>query len=134
MSHLPPDPMHPTMADSGFGDEHPIRPESRTLVMLCHLLGLSGYLIPFGHIIGPLVLWVLKKDEDPDVDIAGRESVNFAISITIYALVGVLLAVVGVGFCILFVLPVLHAVLIVIATVKAADSRHWRYPMTIHML
>lgn len=134
MTHLPPDPMHPTMADAGTDEPHLIPRETRTLVMLCHLLGLSGYAIPFGHIIGPMVLWLIKKDECVDVDIAGRESLNFAISITIWGVIGVVLAFAGIGFCILFVMPVLHAVPIIIATVRANDGRHWRYPMTIRML
>ena len=51
--------------------------------MFCHLLGFANYLIPLGGILGPLVLWMLKKDESRDVDEQGRESVNFQITMAI---------------------------------------------------
>jgi uncharacterized Tic20 family protein len=131
MSNLPPDsfdPVHP-----GSGDAEIPRNE-RTMVMLCHLLGLSGYIVPFGHLIGPLVVWLVKKDESVAVDIAGRESVNFAITITIVGIVGFVLVFFGIGICILLVLPVLHAVPIIIAAIKASDGRQWRYPVNIRLV
>lgn len=128
MSHLPPESFDPDHLGSSVAS---IPRDERTMVMLCHLLGLSGYLVPFGHLIGPLVVWLVKKDESVSVDIAGRESVNFAITITIVGIVGFILVFFGVGICILLVLPVLHAVPIIIAAIKANDGRQWRYPGNI---
>lgn len=54
---------------------------------ICHLSGFCGYIIPFGNLIVPLIIWSAKKDEMPLVDIHGKEAINFQISITIYALV-----------------------------------------------
>ena len=56
--------------------------------MLCHLSSLAGSVIPFGNIVGPLVVWLIKKDEYAFVDDQGKESLNFQISITIYTVVG----------------------------------------------
>ena len=53
--------------------------------MLCHLSALSVFIgIPFGNILGPLIVWLLKREEDPFIDEQGRESLNFQISMSIY--------------------------------------------------
>jgi len=116
------------------GDEPLIPRDERSLVMLCHLLSLAGYVVPFGNIIGPLVLWLVKKDESLHVDLAGRESLNFQITLTIIAVVAVILVLVGIGICIFVVLPIYHIVCVIVATIKANDGHHWRYPMTIRLL
>ena len=58
--------------------------EEKNYAMLAHLLALAGLILPFGSIIGPLVIWLIKKDESPFVDKNGKESLNFQISTTIY--------------------------------------------------
>ena len=55
--------------------------EERTFAMLCHLLVFSGYFIPFGNIIGPLIIWIVKRDDHPLVNDQGKEVLNFQISI-----------------------------------------------------
>ena len=54
----------------------------RTWIMLCHLSSLAGFAFPFGHIVGPLILWLAKKDEDPEVREHGRQALNFQITLT----------------------------------------------------
>ncbi|MFZ5643513.1 MAG: DUF4870 domain-containing protein [Bacillota bacterium] len=102
--------------------------------MFCHLGGLCGYFIPFGNIIVPLVLWLIKKEEYLAVNYHGREALNFNISITIYALVGALLCLILIGFVFLFVLAVFQIVLIIIATIEANKGNHYRYPLTIRFI
>src|SRR5262245_2186770 len=60
---------------------------SRTFEVLCHVLAFAGLIIPFGNIIGPLVIWLMKKGESPSVDAHGKESLNFQISMTIWTLI-----------------------------------------------
>ena len=56
-----------------------------TTGMLCHLLSLTLLIgVPLGNILGPLIIWLIKRDEDPFVDLCGKESLNFQISMTIY--------------------------------------------------
>ena len=101
----------------------------------CHVGALSLYLgIPFGHIIVPLVIWLIKKNEFPFVEEQGRESLNFQISMTIYALITGLLAFAFIGFFIFPVLIVLHVVFIVIAIVKTNKGESYRYPFTIRII
>ena len=106
-----------------------------TWATLCHVGALSMYLgIPFGHIIVPLVIWLIKKNEFPFVEDQGRESLNFQISMTIYGLIAGLLAFAFIGFLIIPVLIVVHVVFIVIAIVKTNNGESYRYPITIRII
>lgn len=120
---------------------------SNTLGMLCHLLALSGLLgVPFGHILGPLIMWLIKKDECPFVDECGKEALNFNISMTIYASALILVAIptiiipfLGVlilGLAILGVLSIffIGLVLVIIAALKANEGINYQYPLTIRFL
>jgi hypothetical protein len=116
------------------GELGAISKDERTLAMLCHLLSFSFVVIPLGNILGPLVLWLVKKDEMAFVDRHGRAVLNFQITYTIVVLVAVLLVFVGVGICILAALPVLHLITGIIGAVRAQDGRPYTYPMAIPFL
>jgi len=103
--------------------------------MLCHLTALSLYIgIPFGNIIGPLVVWLLKKDDIGFVDSQGRESLNFQICMTIYALIAWLLTALFIGYILLVVLAIANIVLVIIASVTAYKGRGYRYPFIYRFL
>ena len=123
----------------------PLPPESAEMVpvlssdvtniaMLCHLLALTAYVTGVGHIIGPLILWLIKKDDHPFIDEAGKESINFQISMTIYMLIAVPTLCIGIGFVVLPALGILDTVLTIVAAVKTANGEHYRYPLTIRFL
>lgn len=103
--------------------------------MLCHLAGLTTYLgIPFGNIIAPLIIWVVKKDNNPVVMTEGRESLNFNISFTIYGLLAGLLCYALIGFALLPVVLVVHIVLIVKAVLRANKGEPVHYPLTLRII
>jgi len=106
----------------------------RELGMLTHLLAFAGMAMPFGSIVGPLVIWLMKKDESKFLDQCGRAVLNFQISYVIWSFAALVLCFVLIGFPILFVLPVLNIVFTIIAAVKARDGIVWNYPMTIKFL
>jgi uncharacterized Tic20 family protein len=63
----------------------PPSPESQARMwnMLCHLSALAGFIgIPFGNILGPLIVWQIKKNEFPSVDVHGKAALNFQITVT----------------------------------------------------
>src|ERR1035438_7123864 len=68
----------------------PASPESQARMwnMLCHLSALAGFVIPFGNILGPLIIWQIKKNEFPSVDIHGKAALNFQITVIIAVFVG----------------------------------------------
>ena len=106
-----------------------------TWATFCHVSALSLYLgIPFGHIVAPLIIWLIKKNEFPFVDEQGKESLNFQISMTIYGIIVFLLCYVFIGFVLLPVFVIAHIALIVIAIVKTNKGENYRYPFTIRII
>ncbi|HEY8394772.1 MAG TPA: DUF4870 domain-containing protein, partial [Thermaerobacter sp.] len=68
---------------------------SRTWAVLCHLAALAWWILPgLGHLLGPFVVWLIKRGDDDFVDAHGKEAINFQISATIYGLVLMVAAVV----------------------------------------
>jgi uncharacterized Tic20 family protein len=102
--------------------------------MFCHLAALAGFVIPFGNIIGPLIIWLVKKDESAYVDKQGKESLNFQISVSIYAVISAILALVLIGFLLLIVIGIATLILIVVAAIKASNREDFQYPLTIRFI
>src|SRR4051812_12916572 len=76
--------------------------DEKMWAMLSHLTSLSGYLIvPFGNVLAPLIIWLIKKDTMPFVDDQAKESLNFQITLTIGMLVSAILTLVCVGYFLL---------------------------------
>ncbi len=100
-----------------------------------HASALLGVFLHFpGHLIPPLIIWLAKRDESPELDAHGKEAINFQISMLIYNAIAAVFCLVLVGFFFLAVLWVLNAVLVIIAAIKASDGEFYRYPMTIRFL
>ena len=119
----------------------PATNDDTTWGMLCHISALAGFVIPFGNIIGPVVVWVLKKDQSSFVDAHGKEAINFNISYTIYfvalAIIGFILTFILIGFLVFMLMPVLGLavlVLMVIAAIKASKGEMYQYPFVIRFL
>lgn len=109
--------------------------QANTWAMFCHLSALSLFTgIPLGHIIAPLIIWLIKKDEFPFVDEQGKESLNFQISMTIYGAVAGLLCLALVGFVLLPIIVVADIVLIIVASVKTNQGEKYQYPFTIRFI
>ncbi|NLJ11777.1 MAG: DUF4870 domain-containing protein [Gammaproteobacteria bacterium] len=108
--------------------------EAKQWAMLTHLAAFAAFLIPFGNIIGPLLVWQLKKDLGPFVEYNGKEAVNFQITVAIAAVVCFILIFALVGALLLPVLGLVWLVFTIIAGVKANDGVTYRYPMTIRFI
>ena len=102
--------------------------------MLCHLSSLLGFVIPFGNIVGPLVIWALKKQEFPTVDSHGKESLNFQITLTIAGIIAAILCFVLIGFLLLPAILLAWVILTVIASIKANNGELYQYPFTIRLI
>lgn len=123
----------------GSGDAN-----SRNLAMACHLLAFAGYVVPFGHIIGPLVLWLMKRERDPFVDHHGKEALNFQISMTIFAVAAGLIFATSVltlrelgfllGFSLVGAVMIFDLVFTVIAATKASSGIAYRYPLSLRLV
>lgn len=111
-----------------------LAPEHRNWAMACHLAAFAGYFIPFGHILGPLVVLLFKGESHPFVNAQGREALNFQISITLYLLVAALLIAVVIGVFLIAALALFDFIFIIVATVKAKNGETYRYPLTIRFI
>lgn len=106
-----------------------------TMGMLCHLLSLTQLLgVPLGNILGPLIVWLIKRDEDPFADLCGKESLNFQISMTIYMIISGILILVFIGFFMVIALMILNIVYTIIAAIKASEGTSYTYPFTIRFI
>jgi uncharacterized protein len=132
----PPQPVTapPAQPESTPGSSSGLSKDSLNMGMLCHLLALSGLIIPLGNVLGPLVIWLMKKDSDPYVDEQGKESVNFQISVAIYMFVSLLLMMIVIGFFLIFVVAIGSLVLTIIGAIKASKGEPWRYPLTLRLI
>ncbi len=107
----------------------------RTWAAFIHASALLGVFIHFpGHLLGPLILWLVKRDDAPELDAHGTEAVNFQISMLIYNAVAAVFCLVLVGFFFLAVLWVLNAVFVIIAAIQASDGKFYRYPISIRFI
>lgn len=102
--------------------------------MLCHLLAFSGLIIPLGHILGPLILWLVKKDSMPMVNEHGKESVNFQITLTIVGVVCGITAFLIVPILIAIVVAIAAIVLVIMKAIKANEGQSVRYPYTLRLI
>ena len=91
-----------------------------------------------GHILGPLIIWLVKKPESPAIDVVGRNVLNFQISWTIWMFVAVIVAFVGSCLIIPIVLPIglsiAWIVFVIIGAMKASKGEAYTFPLTIKML
>jgi uncharacterized protein len=107
----------------------------RTWTALCHASALFGVFFHFpGHLLGPLIVWLAKRDDSPEIDAHGKEALNFQISMLIYNAVAAIFCLVLIGFVFLAVLWVLNVVFAIIASIQASDGKFYRYPMTIRFI
>jgi uncharacterized protein len=112
--------------------------QSRLWGMLCHLTALLGLIgIPFGHLAGPFIVWILKRDVYPFVREQGIESLNFQLSMTLYiALAGAFLYLtkLGLGMILIFVMAPINALLVILASLTTYRGESYTYPFKIRFI
>ena len=107
----------------------------RTWCVLAHATALAGFLVPWaGHIVGPLIIWLAKHADSPEIDAHSKESLNFQISMLIYNAIAAILCLVLIGFVILGVLHILNVIFVIIASIQASEGKLYRYPLAIRFL
>jgi len=118
----------------------------RNWAVACHLAALLVFTpVPFGNIVGPLIVWLIKRNDSSAIDEHGKESLNFQISLSLYLLLAAAiilpLCFLLVGFLLLpflillaILLPVLGTIFCIIGAVKASDGVPYRYPFTLRLI
>jgi uncharacterized protein len=133
----------------------------RTWAALCHMVAFAGFVIPFGHIVGPLAMWMLRREDSPLIDEQGKEAINFQMSTTLYFVVivtGMILVLLAtaaglftwavggpmpgalfpinvtiavMGGLALLALAVFNFIAVVVAAARTSSGERFRYPLSI---
>ena len=110
--------------------------------MLCHLSALAGFIgVPLGNVLGPLIVWQIKKNEIPTVDAHGKAALNFQITVLLAGLVTGIAFFIGTFICVgWLLLPVLILIGLaglifpIIAGIKANNGEDYKYPWKIEFV
>lgn len=110
--------------------------------MFCHLSALAGFIgVPFGNILGPLIVWQIKKNEIPSVDAHGKAALNFQITMTLALLATAAVMFIGFLLCVGWLLfPVFIAIGLaglifpIIAGIKANNGEDYKYPWSLELV
>lgn len=108
--------------------------DDQTWGVLVHASAFAGLFVPFGNVLGPLLVWLIKKDESRFVDENGREAVNFQLTWSVIMFVALLSLFVAVGLLLVPIVGLAWLALVVIASAKASDGEVYDYPLTIDFL
>ena len=119
--------------------------DERQWAMFAHLSALLGGLLTsaiggWGFFLGPLVIWLMKKDTMPFVADQAKEALNFNITVSAIFLILLILSVLTLGIGLLVTLPIMlivglaALVLIIMAAIKANDGVAYRYPFAIRLV
>ncbi len=113
----------------------PTTPEDRKWGMVIHLAALIGLLLPLGLVLGPLLVWMLKRNDSPFLDEQGKKAVNFQLTILIAAFVLALLsAIIKPLIAIAFVLGIAGLVFAILAGVNVSRGKAYRYPFSLNLI
>ncbi len=111
--------------------------DSRTYALLSHLVIFPCFIVPFfGNILGPLVIWLIYKDKDAFVEKHARESLNFQVSMTIYALISLVLWFLFnriLGILVIFII-IIMAVFVIKASIAANKGRDYEYKFSLRLV
>lgn len=112
----------------------PPSPDEKTWGLFAHISALAGFVIPLGNVFGPLIVWLIKKDQMPFVNDQGKESLNFQIMVTLALAVSIALWCVVVGFFITPIIAIGAIVFEIIGAVQAQKGIAYRYPINIRII
>jgi len=104
--------------------------DDRVLGLLSHLLAI----VPGVGILGPLVIYLLKKGQSSFVEENAKESLNFQITVILSFIICGILMVVWIGYILMAILGVAEVVLVIIATIRASENKIYRYPFNLRLI
>jgi uncharacterized Tic20 family protein len=137
MEDLPPElPRDESPRDDAFTDVPPAEQgkDDRQWAMFAHLSAiLTTYTLGMGF-LGPLIIWLVKKDQSRYVDYHGKEALNFQLTVLIFELISIALVCVVVGIFLLIALGAFSLVMSIIAGLNANSGQRYRYPLTIRFV
>ncbi len=108
--------------------------DERTWAIVTHAAAFAGFVFPFGNILGPLLIWAIKKNDSAFVNENGINAINFQITWTILLLLAALSVIVLIGLLLLPLVAVAWFVLVIIAIIRASNDEVYEYPLTLEIV
>jgi uncharacterized protein len=102
--------------------------------MFAHLSALIGFIIPFGNVIGPLVIWLTKGKEIEFVATEAKEALNFQITMLLAFIVAWVLVFILIGFLLMALLAIADLILVIMAAISASKGQPYRYPFALRLI
>jgi uncharacterized protein len=123
-----------TASDASEPGTSGIRADERTWGMIAHLAALAGIVIPLGNILGPLVVWLARRDRSRFVGDQAREAINFNITVAFGALACYVLTWLLVGILLFVALVLYWLAMTIVAAVKASEGVRYHYPLAVRLV
>lgn len=128
-----------------FGDGVEPSSQERQWALLAHLSALAGllftsYWFGWGCFIGPLIIWLVKRDTMPFVNDQAKEALNFNITFALIGVALMLLTIITFGIGIFIALPlgviagIAWLVLVIVAALNANNGERYRYPFALRLV
>ena len=105
----------------------PANKDEKTMAMLAHLLGIIGF-------VGPLIIWLIKKDTSAFVDDQGKEALNFHLTMLVGYLIGAVTFWLCMGIFIVIAVWIVSLIFSIVGAMKANQGIAYRYPFAIRLI
>ncbi len=111
-----------------------ITPDERTWGTLAHLSALAGLVVPLGNVIGPLIIWLTRREQSPFIGGQAREALNFNITIACAALVCYGLTWLRVGIPLFVAVALYWLAMTIVAAINASEGVRYRHPVAMRLV
>ncbi len=128
MTESSPPPVDYGTAPTGGYQGTPPTQEEKNMAMLCYILGIIT------NFIGPLIIWLMKKESMPFVNDQGKEVLNFQITVFLAMIVCAILTIVLIGAILMPIVALVYLVLMIMGALKAKEGIAYRFPFAIRLL
>ena len=114
----------------------PYSRDERLWATFCHLAAFIGYVVPIpvANVVGPLIVWLIKREEYPLVADQGKEALNFQITILILVAACIPLCFLCIGIPLIIGVALLNLIFVIVAAIKANEGVKYRYPFALRLI
>lgn len=108
--------------------------DERMWATFAHLGVIAGFIIPFGNVIAPLIIWMTQREKSSFVETHAKEALNFQISVSIIAVGCAILIFLAIGIPLLIILGLADLVFSIMAAMKANQGEPYQYPFNLRLI
>jgi len=108
--------------------------DERMWATFAHLGVIAGFIIPFGNVIAPLIIWLTQRDKSTFVDLHAKEALNFQITVSIFAIGAAILTLIAIGLIFLILIGLAALVFGIMGAMKANQGEPYEYPWSLRLV